>query len=64
MTLLHKSKTKRYSVELPVDFIHVLNSHLKDTFANKTKWFLEALNSKMNHEKKQLTEKVTNVTND
>ena len=51
MSLLQKRKLKRYTVELPVDFIPVLNSHLKDVFANKTKWFLEALEAKMKEEK-------------
>jgi hypothetical protein len=61
MSLLHKTKTKRYSVELPVEIIDILKTHLKDTFSNKTKWFVKAINNQVQHDRKNI---ITNLKDD
>ena len=61
MSLLHKTKTKRYSVELPVEIIYILKTHLKDTFSNKTKWFVKAINNQVQHDRKNI---ITNLKDD
>ncbi|RZI45146.1 hypothetical protein EDM53_05800 [Rickettsiales endosymbiont of Peranema trichophorum] len=58
MSLLQKSKTRRYSVELPVELVLVLNNHLKEIFANKTRWFVEAIEKKMEEDRNELLKKL------
>lgn len=54
MSLLKKTQTKRYSVELPVEVIDTLKVHLKDVFANKTNWFVEAIKNQIEKDNKKL----------
>ena len=61
MSLLHKTKTKRYSVELPVEIIDILKTHLKDTLSNKTKWFVTAITNQVQHDRKNI---ITNLKDD
>lgn len=54
MSVLQKTKVKRYSVELPTDLVFVLKRHLKETFANKTQWFVQAIEKKLEEDRKNL----------
>ena len=57
---LKKDKIKRYSIELPEEVIDVLKIHLKDTFANKTKWFVKAINGQIQKDRNEIKEEITN----
>jgi hypothetical protein len=54
MLLLRKTKTKRYSVELPIEIIKEVKEHLKDVFANKTNWFVRAIKEQIKSDKNKL----------
>lgn len=54
MSVLQNTKVKRYSVELPTDLVFVLKMHLKETFANKTQWFVQAIEKKLEEDRKNL----------
>jgi hypothetical protein len=44
-----------------VEIIDILKTHLKDTFSNKTKWFVKAINNQVQHDRKNI---ITNLKDD
>ena len=62
MTLLktlHRMPLKHYPMSHSLKTI--LKTHLKDTFSNKTKWFVKAINNQVQHDRKNI---ITNLKDD